>query len=156
MCIFARIGCTLFGVMRRSAHLAACKAGSDTREGEQSDPSDDDNPLRPWCSCQQPHGGNFMIMCDIQRENCHKWYHGMCVGISPEEGRTWKVIMNHLFVHHVLEFLLFLLLYLETLRTFCEAHLWMGLSFVTISLLHMITLFTGETTFHGAIRKSRH
>jgi len=28
-----------------------------------------------------------MIMCDIQGENCYKWYHGMCVGISPEQGR---------------------------------------------------------------------
>jgi len=28
-----------------------------------------------------------MIMCDIQGVNCYKWYHGMCVGISPEEGR---------------------------------------------------------------------
>ena len=48
---------------------------------------DDDVPLRPWCSCQQPHGGKFMIMCDLQKENCHKEYHGMCVGIFPEEGR---------------------------------------------------------------------
>jgi len=73
------IGCALFGEMRRSACLAARKASSDVREqeGEQEDSKDDDDPLRLWCSWQQPHGGNFMIMCDIQGENSYKWYHGM-------------------------------------------------------------------------------
>ena len=53
-------------------------------------PEDDDDPLHPWCFCQQPSGGNFMIMCDQQGDNCHKWYHGMCVGISSEEGRLME------------------------------------------------------------------
>jgi len=76
------IGCALFGEMRRLACLAACKACSDVREqeGEQEDPRDDDDPLRLWCSCQQPHGGNFMIMCDIQGENCYEW--SVCSNLS--------------------------------------------------------------------------
>ena len=29
----------------------------------------------------------FMIECDHKGENCHHWYHGDCVGITPTEGR---------------------------------------------------------------------
>ena len=31
--------------------------------------------------CKQPHGGRFMIQCDL----CYEWYHGDCVNVTQEE-----------------------------------------------------------------------
>ena len=39
----------------------------------------------------------FMIMCDQQGDNCHKWYHGKCVGISPGENRQMET-NNELYI----------------------------------------------------------
>ena len=97
--------------MRRSACLAVC---TQERRGIQLSPVEedsveDDDLLYPCCFCQQPRGGNFMITCDQQGVNCHKWFHCVCVcgGIYPEEGRCMETHNELLFVHHVLEFLPF-------------------------------------------------
>ncbi|KAK2958428.1 hypothetical protein BLNAU_6698 [Blattamonas nauphoetae] len=40
---------------------------------------------RTYCICKQPYDvGQFMIQCDI----CNDWYHGKCVGITPEKAET--------------------------------------------------------------------
>ena len=94
--------------MRRSARLTAREAEScpavqqgrlqdDARPAIQQGQLQEDDPLHPWCFCQQPNGGNFMIMCDQQGDNCHKWYHGKCVGISPGEGRQMEA-NNELYI----------------------------------------------------------
>ena len=34
-----------------------------------------------YCVGKQPHGGRFMIQCDL----CYEWYHGDCVNVTQEE-----------------------------------------------------------------------
>ena len=148
--ILFRTGCALFGEMRRSACVAARKSGSGSqgRSGEQLTPEndDDDDPLRPWCSCQQPHGGKFMIMCDLQKENCHKWYHGMCAGISPEEGRHMETHNESFICLSCAGVPAFLHICLQIAQISHGAH-WMGLSFANKFPLLMIRLFIGGTTY---------
>jgi len=54
------------------------------------DSDDEDDLNHRWCFCQEPQGDNFMIQCDGEDEGCFRWYHGVCVGISPAEGRRMK------------------------------------------------------------------
>ena len=39
-----------------------------------------------YCTCRGPYTGEFMISCD----RCSEWYHGRCVGISPQEAEEWE------------------------------------------------------------------
>ncbi|VDI22774.1 nucleosome-remodeling factor subunit BPTF [Mytilus galloprovincialis] len=39
-----------------------------------------------YCTCRGPYTGEFMISCD----KCSEWYHGRCVGISPQEAEEWE------------------------------------------------------------------
>ena len=39
--------------------------------------------LKVFCLCCLPEDGYFMICCD----HCGEWYHGDCVGITPEIGQ---------------------------------------------------------------------
>ncbi|CAC5416108.1 unnamed protein product [Mytilus coruscus] len=39
-----------------------------------------------YCTCRGPYTGEFMISCD----RCSEWYHGRCVGISPQEDEEWE------------------------------------------------------------------
>ena len=96
-CMLSRnSGCV---ICRRSARLAARAQSTQldshssllTSEvnnggGPYGATDDDDDPDHPWCFCQQPSDGKFMIMCDQQGENCFQWYRGACVDVSPAEG----------------------------------------------------------------------
>ena len=86
-------------MMRRSARLTAHEQ---ERWGTQLNPVEedsveDDDPLHPWCFASNLMVVIFMIMCDQQGVNCYKWFHGVCVGISPEEGRRMET-HNELFI----------------------------------------------------------
>ncbi|XP_072176982.1 uncharacterized protein [Diadema setosum] len=37
-----------------------------------------------YCICHGPDNGAFMIQCDY----CAEWYHGSCVGVTPQEGEA--------------------------------------------------------------------
>ena len=52
--------------------------------------SEKDDPNHRWCFCQEPQGDNFMICCDGRGKVCFRWYYGVCVGISPSEGRRME------------------------------------------------------------------
>uniref|UniRef100_A0A6G1SPS6 PHD finger protein 3 n=1 Tax=Aceria tosichella TaxID=561515 RepID=A0A6G1SPS6_9ACAR len=59
---------------------------------EDSDADSVDDPNRPWCTCEKPDDGNFMIECEI----CKYWFHGRCVGMTQslskqreKEGKEW-------------------------------------------------------------------
>jgi len=50
-------------IMWRSAHLAAREAESrDAHPALQQGHLQEDDPLHPWCFCQKPSDGKFMIM----------------------------------------------------------------------------------------------
>lgn len=67
-------------------------SSSDAPSDDADSSADENDPNRPWCQCMKPHGGKFMICCDI----CEYWYHGMCVGVTEQmskrferEGKEW-------------------------------------------------------------------
>ena len=86
--LFSSLGssweCALFGMSRKSAHIAAWHRKQSPRA--QNDDVVDGSAVL-WCSCRQPQGDRFMIECDLRGENCFHWYHGNCVGITPIDGR---------------------------------------------------------------------
>ena len=44
--------------------------------GDKKSESDDEDPNKLWCTCQQPYvEGDFMVTCD----NCSGWFHPACV-----------------------------------------------------------------------------
>jgi len=42
---------------------------------------------RLYCFCLTPEDGQFMIACD----SCNEWFHGQCVGISPDQKQKTKL-----------------------------------------------------------------
>lgn len=67
-------------------------SSSDAESDEESDYNSEDDPNKLWCVCQKPHGGKFMICCDI----CKDWFHGHCVGVTKlmgdrfeKQGKEW-------------------------------------------------------------------
>jgi COMPASS component SPP1 len=51
---------------------------SGDEEEEEGEPGSDDEL---YCLCRRPDTGTFMIGCD---GNCDDWFHGKCVGVSPD------------------------------------------------------------------------
>lgn len=67
-------------------------SSSEAESDQSSDCNSEDDPDRLWCVCQKPHGGKFMICCDI----CKDWFHGHCVGVTKlmgdrfeKQGKEW-------------------------------------------------------------------
>lgn len=54
-----------------------------SRNGESEFNKDEDDPNRLWCICRKPHGGRFMVCCDL----CNEWFHGECIGVSRKQSR---------------------------------------------------------------------
>ena len=52
--------------------------------------TEEDDPNKLWCICQQPHNNRFMICCD----ECSDWYHGKCVGITKKMGKEMEEAGN--------------------------------------------------------------
>eukprot|EP01116_Phalansterium_solitarium_P022235 TRINITY_DN7270_c0_g1_i1.p1 TRINITY_DN7270_c0_g1~~TRINITY_DN7270_c0_g1_i1.p1 ORF type:complete len:1896 (-),score=444.63 TRINITY_DN7270_c0_g1_i1:97-5784(-) len=51
-----------------------------TNGGEGNAAEADSDDSNASCICLQGYGGKFMIDCD----RCHKWFHGKCVGVDPQ------------------------------------------------------------------------
>lgn len=73
-------------------HTSSEYSSSEAESDQGSDYNSEDDPERLWCLCQKPHGGKFMICCDI----CKDWFHGHCVGVTKlmgdrfeKEGKEW-------------------------------------------------------------------
>lgn len=60
-------------------------SSSDAESGQESEEYDEDDPNRPWCKCNRPDDGLFMISCDI----CEYWFHGSCVGVVKSLSERW-------------------------------------------------------------------
>lgn len=67
-------------------------SSSDAESDRESEYNSEDDPDRLWCICQKPHGGKFMICCDV----CKDWFHGHCVGVTKlmgdrfeKQGKEW-------------------------------------------------------------------
>lgn len=67
-----------------------CSSSNEESDADEYDSDEDPNKL--WCVCQKPHGGKFMICCDV----CKDWFHGHCVGVTKlmgdrfeKEGKEW-------------------------------------------------------------------
>lgn len=46
----------------------------------------------PYCICNGPDDGTFMIFCD----QCEEWYHGKCIGLTKEKSRSINKFVCHL------------------------------------------------------------
>lgn len=53
-------------------------------EGEEEDNDSEYEDNTPYCYCQKPDDGNFMIEC----HSCSDWFHGKCVNITEKEGKS--------------------------------------------------------------------
>lgn len=65
-----------------SSDYSSSDAGSD----QESEEYDEGDPNRPWCNCNRPDDGKFMISCDI----CMYWFHGSCVGVVESLSKRWS------------------------------------------------------------------
>jgi hypothetical protein len=77
-----------FSQFTSSSEYSSSDAGSD----RESEVDSEDDPNRPWCVCEKPDDGNFMIECEI----CKYWFHGSCVGVTQamsnrmaRQGKEW-------------------------------------------------------------------
>lgn len=61
-------------------------SSSDAESDQESDYDSEDDPNKLWCVCNKPHGGKFMICCDI----CKYWYHGHCVGVTQSMSEKYE------------------------------------------------------------------
>lgn len=46
---------------------------------------DEEDGKEVFCVCRKPDTGSFMLGCDSE---CGNWFHGKCVGITEEEGKS--------------------------------------------------------------------
>ena len=71
---------------RQSARIRARKQ----QNCEEVEPQTSNNVVAPTlkacCLCRLPEDGHFMICCD----HFDEWYHGDCVGITPDIGQEMK------------------------------------------------------------------
>lgn len=65
---------------------------SEPESDQDSEYNSEDDPDKLWCVCRKPHGGKFMISCDV----CKDWFHGHCVNVTKlmgdrfeKQGKEW-------------------------------------------------------------------
>ncbi|XP_031342377.1 uncharacterized protein LOC116170261 isoform X1 [Photinus pyralis] len=61
-------------------------SGAELDSSSEGEKSDDDDPDKLWCICNQPHNNRFMICCD----SCEEWYHGKCVNVTKAMGHMME------------------------------------------------------------------
>lgn len=69
-----------------SHYTSSDYSSSDAESNQESEEYDEDDPNRPWCTCNKPDDGLFMISCDI----CEYWFHGNCVGVVKSLSERWQ------------------------------------------------------------------
>ena len=112
---------------------------------------DDNNPNQLWCICRWPAGKDkFMISCDC----CHEWYHGECVGISVSQEDVMsrdnvKYVCPYAFNCPMISFFSGLF-QTNPLLLFSGAPS-LVLSFVTLYLMYMMKLYTGNKTYSRSL-----
>ena len=58
--------------------------------GGGAEPDSDDEDLSGYCTCEGKVDETFMVCCDAQLSGCKEWYHGRCVGLTPDNlPTTW-------------------------------------------------------------------
>lgn len=71
---------------KNNIQLSKKKDSSEEDSDSASDNEQYNDPQKLWCICRKPHGGRFMISCDV----CEEWFHGDCVGISVNRGKKME------------------------------------------------------------------
>ena len=149
--LYSRLGrsskCALIGIPRRSARVAArLKEQSSRTQNEDED--DDSGGL--WCSCRQPQGDRFVT---IRGRNV---FTGTMVIVSVLHllrADVWKVKVNLLFVHFVLQYLVcHPSVHLMPLTSRGGLLPLVGRLFVNRFIMPTAPLFTGSTIFFGSLR----